>query len=140
MLNVNNLEIVYNDIILAVRGISLSVPEGGRVALLGANGAGKTTTLRSISGILKSQDGEIQEGNIEFLGRRISNMSPEKIVRMGISQVPEGRGIFPELSVSENLKVGGYTRKDRGKLEKDYIKVLDYFPILGKRKEQLLKV
>jgi branched-chain amino acid transport system ATP-binding protein len=137
MLNVNNLEIVYNDIILAVRGISLSVPEGGRVALLGANGAGKSTTLRSISGVLKSQDGEMQEGTIEFLGRRISSMAPEKIVRMGISQVPEGRGIFPELTVSENLKVGGHTRRDRDELEKDCLKILGYFPILEKRKDQL---
>lgn len=136
MLNVNNLEIVYNDVILALRGISLIVPEGGRVALLGANGAGKSTTLRSISGILKSQDGEIEEGSIEFLGRRIDGLAPEKIVQMGISQVPEGRGIFPELTVSENLKVGGYIRRERYSSEEDYRRILSYFPILGERKSQ----
>ena len=137
MLIIKNLEVVYNDVILAVRGISLEVPEGGLVALLGANGAGKTSTLRTISGIQKSQEGEIEDGFIEFLGRRINDMAPEKIVRMGISQVPEGRGIFPELDVAENIEVGGFIRKDRDGLKRDHENVLSYFPILKDRTNQI---
>jgi branched-chain amino acid transport system ATP-binding protein len=136
MLEVKNLEIVYSDVILALRGISLSVPEGGRVALLGANGAGKSTTLRAVSGILRSQDGEIEDGSIEFMGRRIDDLAPEKIVRMGIAHVPEGRGIFPELTVAENLELGGFARKNRGALAQDRQKAFSYFPILGERKGQ----
>lgn len=136
MLDVKNLEIVYNDVILALRGISLSVPEGGRVALLGANGAGKSTALRAVSGILRSQDGEIEDGSIEFLGRRINDSAPERIVRMGIAHVPEGRGIFPELTVTENLDLGGFVRKDRRVLARDRQRAFGYFPILGERKEQ----
>lgn len=136
MLEVKNLEVVYNDVILALRGISLSVPEGGRVALLGANGAGKSTALRAISGILRSQDGEIQDGSIEFLGRRIHDWAPERIVRMGIAHVPEGRGIFPELTVAENLDLGGFVRRERGVLAQDRQRAFVYFPILGERKGQ----
>jgi branched-chain amino acid transport system ATP-binding protein len=136
MLAVNNLEIVYSDVILALRGISLQVPEQGRVALLGANGAGKSTALRAISNILDSQDGEIEAGTIEFLGTRIEGMAPQKIVRMGISQVPEGRGIFPDLTVYENLDVGGFTQNDRKALSRDSDNVFHYFPILKERRNQ----
>ncbi len=136
MLEVRNLEIVYNDVILALRGISLSVPEGGRVALLGANGAGKSTALRAVSGILRSQDGEIEDGFIEFMGRRINESAPAGIVRMGIAHVPEGRGIFPELTVQENLDLGGFVRKDRRGLAQDRQRAFGYFPILQERREQ----
>ncbi len=136
MLTINNLELVYNDVILALRGISLKVPEGGRVALLGANGAGKSSTLRTITGLYKSQEGEIKEGNIDFRGHRIDGLAPEKIVRLGISLVPEGRGIFPELTVSENLRVGGFINRDKKKKESDSKRITEYFPILGHRKNQ----
>ena len=100
MLKVQNIEIVYHDVILAVRGISLQIPPGGIVALLGSNGAGKSTTLKAISNILEIEDGEIEEGSIEFEGQRIDHLGPEAVVRMGLLQVPEGRGIFDYLTPS----------------------------------------
>jgi len=136
MLTINNLELVYNDVILALRGISLKVPEMGRVALLGANGAGKSSTLRTITGLYKFQEGEIKEGTIDFRGHRIDDLAPEKIVKLGISLVPEGRGIFPELTVSENLRVGGFIHRNRKKNELDFNRITEYFPILGLRKNQ----
>ena len=137
MLTLNNLEIVYNDVIAAVRGISFEVPDGSIIALLGSNGAGKSTTLKAISGILKSQDGEIEDGFIEFDGIRLNNMSPEQVVKMGICQVPEGRRVFPELTVDENLKVGAFTRKDRDNIKRDHDFVLDLFPLLKERRHQM---
>jgi len=134
MLQVNNLEVVYNDIILVLRGISLEVPNGGIIAFLGSNGAGKSTTLRAISGLLEYEDGEIKKGTIEFDGQAIHRMDPQKIVRLGITQVPEGRRIFRELTVDENIRVGAHTRKDgRAEIERDYQMVLGYFPVLKVR-------
>ena len=106
MLRLNNLEVVYNDIILVLRGISLEVPDAGIITFLGANGAGKSTTLRAISGLLDYEDGEIKKGVIEFGGQAIHEMGPQEIVRLGITQVPEGRRVFAELTVEENLRVG----------------------------------
>lgn len=137
MLTLNNVEVVYNDVIAAVRGISFEVPDTAIVALLGSNGAGKTTTLKAISGILKSQDGEIEDGSIEFNGVRLNEKSPEEVVRMGICQVPEGRRVFDDLTVDENIRVGAFTRKDKNKVTRDYDFVMDLFPLLKERKNQL---
>ncbi len=137
MLAVNNIRVVYNDVCLVLKGISMRVAPGAGVALLGSNGAGKTTVLRAIAGILKLVNGEIEEGNIEFLGERIDRKSPEKIVQMGICTVPEGRGVFSELTVMENLKVGAYKREDSHGVDSDLTKVFNYFPILRERRHQL---
>jgi len=137
MLKVNNIEVVYNDVILALRGISLQVPEKDIITLLGANGAGKSTTIKAIAGILPLEDGEIEGGMIEFDGERIDQTSPEEIVKKGISAIPEGRGIFPELTVGENIKVGAYTRKDVKGVQSSLQKVYEYFPILKERHSQL---
>jgi branched-chain amino acid transport system ATP-binding protein len=132
MLEVDNVEIIYNDVILAVKGVSLRVSEGKIVTLLGANGAGKSTVLKAISGVLKSQEGEIESGEITYFNKKLNNVSPEKIVRMGISQVPEGRRVFQDLTCQENLRVGSFTRRDRQEVTKDIYKVLNYFPALKK--------
>lgn len=137
MLTVNNIEVVYNDVILALKGISLQVPEKNIVTLLGANGAGKSTTIKAIAGILPLEDGEIEGGMIEFDGERIDQESPEEIVKKGISVIPEGRGIFHELTVGENIKVGAYTRNDMKGVQSSLQKVYEYFPILKERHSQL---
>ena len=137
MLSVNNIEIVYNDVIKVVRGVSFEVPDQTIVALLGSNGAGKSTVLKAISGILDLEDGELSEGGIEFDGRKIGGMAPERIVAMGIVQVPEGRGIFDDLTVSENIRVGAHTRSDGPQVKIDTEKVLDYFPVLQSRLAQM---
>ena len=136
MLSVNNIEVVYKDVILVLKGISLSVPKGGVVALLGANGAGKTTTLKAISGILPLQNGELEGGLISFEAQPIQSLDPDAIVRLGISMVPEGRRIFSDLNVMENLLVGAYTRSDREQVRRDLDMVLDYFPVLRARRNQ----
>jgi len=136
MLEVNNIEVVYNDVILVLKGISLSVPKGNIVALLGANGAGKTTTLKAISGVLRLQNGDLEGGIISFDGKEIQNDDPDRIVRNGISMVPEGRRIFSDLSVVENLVVGAFTRPDRSRVRKDLEMVLNYFPIVRERRNQ----
>lgn len=134
MLQINNLEVVYNDIILVLRGISLTVADGSIVAFLGSNGAGKSTTLRAISGLLEYEDGEIKKGAIEFNGQLTNKLGPQKIVRLGITQVPEGRQIFAELSVGENIRVGAHTRSDgKSEVDRDYQMVLSYFPALRAR-------
>lgn len=133
MLKINNIEVVYNNIILVLRGISLQVPEMSIVTLLGANGAGKSTTVKTVAGILFLEDGELTGGTIECDGERIDRKSPEEIVHLGISVVPEGRGIFSELTVGENIKVGSYTVTNKDDLEKNLRKVYDYFPILVER-------
>jgi branched-chain amino acid transport system ATP-binding protein len=130
MLKVNEIHASYGPVV-ALRGISLHVPEGGIVSILGANGAGKSSTLRAISGLVR-----ISRGSIEFMGRRIDHQSPEKIVQMGISQVPEGRQIFGELTVEENLRLGAYTRRDGDGVRKDTRRIYDYFPVLGERRKQ----
>src|SRR5438552_9051501 len=112
LLSVNNIEVVYDDVILVLRGLSLEVPRGGIVALLGANGAGKSTTLKAISGLLKTEDGEVTRGEIVFDGMRIDGTDPDKIVRRGIFQVMEGRRIVADMTSLENLKLGAFTRRD----------------------------
>ena len=111
MLNVNNIEVIYDDVILVLKGLSLEVKEGQVVALLGANGAGKTTTLKAISGLLKVEDGEVTDGTIEFMGQRIDKKEAEEIVRLGIFQVMEGRCVFENLTTYENLMAATRTRR-----------------------------
>ena len=105
MLRLNNVQVVYSDVILVLKGLSLDVPEGQIVALLGANGAGKTSTLKAISGLLKTEDGQVTDGSIEFVGRRIDGRDPEEICRLGIVQVMEGRKVLESLTVAENLRI-----------------------------------
>src|SRR4030043_1123849 len=128
MLRVSNIEVIYMDVIQVLRGVSLEVEDGKIAALLGANGAGKTTTLKAISGLLKTEQGEVTEGSIEFDGMRIDKHGPEDIAAMGISQVMEGRRVLEHLSVEENLLVGAYRRKDRAGVKKDLEMVFDYIP------------
>jgi branched-chain amino acid transport system ATP-binding protein len=130
MLRVNNLEAVYQKMILALRGISLHVKDGQIVALLGSNGAGKSTTLKAISGLLAAEDGHITDGTIEFQGEIINNTSPDQLVKKGIFLCMEGRRIFKDLTVEENLCAGAYTRKDRSAIKKDIEKIYGYFPKL----------
>ena len=131
MLKITNLMAHYGNI-QALKGLSLEVEEGNIVTILGANGAGKTTTLRTISGIVP-----ITGGEIEFMGQRIDNVTPDKVVRMGISHVPEGRELFPHLSVAENLYMGAYTLKTRKEIKQHLDRVQGHFPILVERKNQL---
>jgi len=133
MLSVNNIEVIYDDVILVLKGLSLEVEEGRIVALLGANGAGKTTTLKAISGLLKVEDGEVTDGAIEFDGERIDGMDPEEIVKLGIFQVMEGRCVFENLTVYENLMAATRTRGVRREIRERYDMVFHYFPYLRKR-------
>jgi branched-chain amino acid transport system ATP-binding protein len=137
MLQLNNIEVIYSDVILVLKGLSLEVPQGQIVALLGANGAGKTTTLKAISGLLKTESGKVTGGTIEFLGRRIDGLDPERICRLGILQVMEGRKVLESLTVEENLRIGAYTRRDPGGVERDFQMIYDYFPRLIERRHQL---
>ncbi len=136
MLRLNNIEVIYSDVILVLKGVSLEVPEGKIVALLGANGAGKTTTLKAISGVLRTELGEVTDGSIEFDVLRIDRMDPEAIVRMGIVQVMEGRRLFEHLTVEENLLVGAYARTDQAGIKADLEKVYEYFPKLLQMKRR----
>lgn len=129
-LEVNNIEVVYHDIIQVLRGVSLQVPRGKIVALLGTNGAGKTTTLRAISGLLKPENGSVREGSVTFEGQEVHNASGRTIVKAGIVQVPEGRRVFKHLSIEENLRVGSITRRDGAQVKDDLAKVYDIFPKL----------
>jgi branched-chain amino acid transport system ATP-binding protein len=128
MLQVNNIEVTYMNIIRVLRGVSLEVGDGKIVALLGANGAGKTTTLKAISGLLKTEEGEVTDGSIYFDGKRIDRYGPEYIAALGITQVMEGRRVLEHLSVEENLLVFAHNRKDRGQVKRDIDMVFDYFP------------
>jgi branched-chain amino acid transport system ATP-binding protein len=130
MLQVHNIEVVYMNVIQVLQSVSLAVGDGQIVALLGANGAGKTTTIKAISGLLKTEEGEVTDGSIEFDGERIDRHGPEDIAAMGISQVMEGRRVLEHLSVEENLLVGAYLRKDRPGVKRDLELVFDYFPLL----------
>jgi len=132
LLEVNNIEVVYNDVILVLRGLSLKVPEGHIVALLGANGAGKSTTLKAISGLLKTEEGEITRGDVIFRGERINGIDPDRIVRRGIFQVMEGRRIIADMTPIENLRLGAFTRSD-GEVRADIERVFGYFPRLRER-------
>ncbi len=137
LLAVNNIEVIYDHVILVLKGVSLEVPEGGIVALLGANGAGKSTTLKAVSNLLRSERGEVTKGSIEFRGERVDQHgSPTDLVTKGIVQVMEGRRCFEHLTVEENLLTGAYTRRDgRAAIHEDLDKVYHYFPRLGERKD-----
>jgi branched-chain amino acid transport system ATP-binding protein len=135
MLTLNNVEVIYNDVILVLKGMSMEVPEGKIIGLLGSNGAGKSTTLKAISGLLKPEDGEVTDGSIEFLGQVIQHQDAADIVRMGIFQVMEGRRVFEHLTVEENLLAGGYTRANR-LTSRDVDLVYNYFPRLKERRNQ----
>jgi len=133
ILSVENLEVVYNEVILVLRGISMNVSQGEIVALLGANGAGKTTLLRSITGLLELHRGRITKGSVSFLGKKINRDDPSKLVRAGLSQVMEGRRIFAELTVEENLRAGAYTVTSRQKISEAHDRVVSLFPVLASR-------
>jgi branched-chain amino acid transport system ATP-binding protein len=133
MLTLNNIEVVYSDVIQVLRGVSIEVPDGKIVGLLGANGAGKSTTLKAISGLLRTQEGEVSRGSIELDGQRIDCLSPEDIVQLGIVQVLEGRRLFRHLTVEENLLLGGLARRNdsrRRSESQDLEEVYHYFPLL----------
>ncbi len=135
LLNVNGIEVIYNHVILVLKGVSLQVPEGGVVALLGGNGAGKTTTLRAVSNLLAGERGEVTKGSIELRGERIEKLSTAAMVERGVVQVMEGRHCFAHLTIEENLLTGAYTRKDgRAAVSQTLEKVYTYFPRLKTRR------
>jgi branched-chain amino acid transport system ATP-binding protein len=136
ILAVRNLEVVYGAAIQVLRGVSLEMQSGKIVALLGANGAGKTTMLRAVSGLLRFHRGSITRGTVEFDGERIDRLDAAGIVRKGMAQVMEGRRIFAELTVDENLRAGAFTRRDRAGVKETYDKVLRLFPVLAERRRQ----
>ncbi len=133
LLSVSNIEVIYDHVILVLKGVSLAVPEGGIVALLGANGAGKSTTLKAISGLLRTERGEVTKGAIEFAGEPIHRSDPSEVVKRGIVQVMEGRHVFEHLTVEENLLTGAYTRGVRYSVRRDLDLVYSYFPRLAER-------
>jgi branched-chain amino acid transport system ATP-binding protein len=136
LLDVNGIEVIYNHVILVLKGVSLSVPEGRIVALLGANGAGKTTTLRAISNLLRGERGEVTKGSIVYRGERIESLSPADLVQRGVVQVMEGRHCFAHLSIEENLLTGAYTRQlGRADLNVALERVYQYFPRLKQRRK-----
>ncbi|MCB1427071.1 MAG: ABC transporter ATP-binding protein [Zhengella sp.] len=135
LLQVNNIEVIYNHVILVLKGVSLSVPKGGITALLGANGAGKTTTLKAISNLLRGERGEVTKGSISFNNETVHNLSPNDLVRRGCIQVMEGRHCFGHLTIEENLLTGAFTRKDgNANVKRDLEMVYDYFPRLRERR------
>jgi branched-chain amino acid transport system ATP-binding protein len=138
LLRVNNIEVIYDHVILVLKGVSLDVPEGGVVALLGANGAGKTTTLKAISNLLHAERGEVTKGTIEYRGERVDRLTPNELVRRGVCQVMEGRHCFQHLTVEENLLTGAFTRKgSRADIAQALDKVYHYFPRLKERRGSL---
>jgi branched-chain amino acid transport system ATP-binding protein len=135
LLDVNGIEVIYNHVILVLKGVSLAVPEGGIVALLGANGAGKTTTLKAVSNLLRAERGEVTKGAIHLRGERVDAMNPADLVKRGVIQVMEGRHCFAHLTVEENLLTGAYTRKgSRAELRSDLERVYAFFPRLKQRR------
>jgi len=136
LLQLNNVEVKYMNVILVLRGVSLRVDNGGAVALLGNNGAGKTTTLKAISGLLRTEEGKVTDGTIEFEGKRIENGDPEKIARLGIIQVLEGRMVLEHLTVEENLRVGAHIASSGARLRRDLDMVYGYFPLLKELRGQ----
>ena len=136
ILSVNNIEVIYDHVILVLKGVSLDVPKGGIVALLGANGAGKTTTLKAISNLLHAERGDVTKGSIIFEGNEVQNLSPNELVRRGCIQVMEGRQCFAHLTIEENLLTGAFTRRDgRAAIRKDIDLVYSYFPKLAERRD-----
>jgi branched-chain amino acid transport system ATP-binding protein len=137
-LSVNNIEVIYDHVILVLKGVSLDVPQRKIVALLGANGAGKTTTLKAISNLLRAERGDVTKGTIEFKGQRVDRLTPNELVRLGVCQVMEGRHCFAHLTVEENLLTGAFTRKaSRAEIRGDLEKVYRYFPRLKQRRTSL---
>jgi branched-chain amino acid transport system ATP-binding protein len=134
MLSLNNVEVIYDGVILVLKGVSLNVREGGITTLLGANGAGKTTTLKAVSGLLRSERGDVTKGSIEFSGERIDRLPPHAVVRRGIVQVFEGRRVFEHLTTEENLIAGAHIQKDRQKVAGGIERVYEYFPRLKERR------
>jgi len=135
VLSINNIEVIYDHVILVLKGVSLTVPEGRIVALLGANGAGKTTTLKAVSNLLRTERGEVTKGQIQFDGTRIDRLTPNDLVKMGVCQVMEGRHCFAHLTVEENLLTGAYTRHiSRAELKQELERVYHYFPRLKTRR------
>jgi branched-chain amino acid transport system ATP-binding protein len=134
MLSLNNIEVIYDRVILVLKGVSLNVHEGGITTLLGANGAGKTTTLKAISGLLRSERGEVTKGSIEFKGERIDRLPPHEMVKRGIVQVFEGRRVFEHLTTEENLIAGAHIQPDRRQVNHGIARVFQYFPLLGERR------
>jgi branched-chain amino acid transport system ATP-binding protein len=138
ILRVNNIEVIYDHVILVLKGVSLDVPAGGIVALLGANGAGKTTTLKAISNLLHAERGDVTKGSISFEGQEVQDLSPNELVRRGCIQVMEGRHCFGHLTIEENLLTGAFTRRDgKAAIKRDMDKVYAYFPRLAERKNSL---
>ena len=135
LLEVNNIEVIYNHVILVLKGVSLNVPKGGITALLGGNGAGKTTTLKAISNLLHSERGEVTKGSVKYRGNAVHNGDPADLVQKGVIQVMEGRHCFEHLTVEENLLTGAYTRKDgKAEIQADLELVYGYFPRLKERR------
>ncbi len=138
ILSVNNIEVIYDHVILVLKGVSLEVPEGDIIALLGANGAGKSTTLKAISNLLKAERGDTTKGSIEFKGKRVEKLNPAELVKMGVIQVMEGRHCFEHLTIEENLLTGAYTRKGGRKVINDSLEmVYQYFPRLKQRRSTM---
>lgn len=137
VLDVNGIEVIYNHVILVLKGVSLQVPEKSIVAILGGNGAGKTTTLRAISNLLQGERGEVTKGSIELRGERIENLTPADLVKRGVVQVMEGRHCFAHLTIEENLLAGAYTRTDKAEIAANLEKVYSYFSRLKTRRSSL---
>jgi branched-chain amino acid transport system ATP-binding protein len=137
MLSINNIEVVYDNVILVLRGVSLEVKAGAITTLLGANGAGKTTTLKAISGVLGTERGSVTKGSITFAGKRIDGMRAFDVTRLGIAQVFEGRRVFEHLTAEENLIAGAHTQREQGKVAAGIERVFAYFPVLKERRDQL---
>ena len=135
LLEVNNIEVIYNHVILVLKGVSLNVPKGGITALLGGNGAGKTTTLKAISNLLHSERGEVTKGSVRYRGKDVHEQDPAELVKTGVIQVMEGRHCFEHLTVEENLLTGAYTRGDNAKIQEDLEMVYTYFPRLKERRK-----
>jgi branched-chain amino acid transport system ATP-binding protein len=137
ILKINSIEVKYHEVILVLKGVSIEVPKGGIVALLGANGAGKSTTLKAVSGLLKHEDGEVTDGSIEFMGERIDRLRAEKIAKTGIVQVIEGRRVFEHLTVEQNLKVGAHLRGGGRSVKEGLEMVYNYFPRLREKRSEI---
>jgi len=135
VLSINNIEVIYNHVILVLKGVSLDVPLGGITALLGANGAGKTTTLKAVSNLLRAERGDVTKGSIEFKGERVDKLTPNEMVKRGCIQVMEGRHCFEHLTIEDNLMAGAFTRRDgRAAIARDMEMVYNYFPRLRERR------
>lgn len=134
ILSVNGIEVIYNQVVLVLKGVSMQIPEGRIVALLGGNGAGKTTTLRAVSNLLRAERGDVTKGSIELRGERIENLSPAELVRRGVVQVMEGRHCFAHLTIEENLLAGAFTRNSKSEIAESLEKVYSYFPRLKVRR------